>query len=44
MTPMPSVMGMLEEREAAAQVRAEELCAEMERIAAELVEAEAGRE
>ncbi|MEU7166643.1 hypothetical protein AB0A70_18655 [Streptomyces morookaense] len=38
---MPSVMGLLEGREAAARVRAEELRAEAERIAAELAEAEA---
>ncbi|MFE6692188.1 hypothetical protein ACFVFQ_37755 [Streptomyces sp. NPDC057743] len=38
---MPSVMGLLEEREAAAWVRAEQLRAEMERITAELVDAEA---
>jgi hypothetical protein len=38
---MPSVMGLLEEREAAARVRAEELRAEMERITAELADAEA---
>jgi hypothetical protein len=37
---MPSVMGLLEEREAAARVRAEELRAEMERITAELADAE----
>jgi hypothetical protein len=36
-----SVMGLLEEREAAARVRAEGLRAEAERIAAELAEAEA---
>jgi hypothetical protein len=38
---MPSVMGLLEEREAAARVRAEELRVEVERIAAELADAEA---
>jgi hypothetical protein len=38
---MPSVMGLLEEREAAARVRAEELRADMERITAELADAEA---
>ena len=38
---MPSVMGLLEEWEAAARVRAEELRAEMERITAELADAEA---
>ena len=38
---MPSVMGLLEEREAAARVRAEELRAEMGRITAELADAEA---
>ncbi|MDO0916960.1 hypothetical protein QQM39_41000 [Streptomyces sp. DT2A-34] len=37
---MPSVMGLLEEREAAAWVQAEELRAEMERITAELADAE----
>ncbi|MBG0850331.1 hypothetical protein I2W78_00160 [Streptomyces spinoverrucosus] len=41
---MPSVMGLLEEREAAARVRAEELRAEMERITAELADAEAALE
>ncbi|MEU9015000.1 hypothetical protein AB0D12_35705 [Streptomyces sp. NPDC048479] len=38
---MTSVMGLLEERETAARVRAEELRAQAERIAAELGEAEA---
>ncbi|MDJ0467142.1 hypothetical protein [Streptomyces sp. H27-C3] len=38
---MTSVMGLLEEREMAARVRAEELRAQVERIAAELGEAEA---
>ncbi|WP_274919651.1 hypothetical protein [Streptomyces sp. WZ-12] len=38
---MPSVMGLLEEREAVARVRAEELRVELERIAAELADAEA---
>lgn len=38
---MPLVMGLLEEREAAAQVQAEELRVEMERIAAELADPEA---
>ncbi|MEU2135474.1 hypothetical protein [Streptomyces sp. NPDC018352] len=38
---MPSVMGLLEEREAAARVRAEELRVAMERIVAELADAEA---
>jgi hypothetical protein len=38
---MPSVRGLLEERKAAARVRAEELRVEMERIAAELADAEA---
>lgn len=38
---MPSVMGLLEEREAAARVRAEELRVKMERITAELADAEA---
>ncbi|MGW3958027.1 hypothetical protein ACWEKM_45875 [Streptomyces sp. NPDC004752] len=38
---MPSVMGLLEEREAAVRVRAEELRVVMERIAAELADAEA---
>jgi hypothetical protein len=33
-------MGLLEEREAAARVRAEELRVEMDRIAAELADAE----
>uniref|UniRef100_A0AAU2UVV3 Uncharacterized protein n=1 Tax=Streptomyces sp. NBC_00003 TaxID=2903608 RepID=A0AAU2UVV3_9ACTN len=37
---MTSVMGLLEERETAARVRAEELRAESERILAELAEAE----
>ncbi|WKX14074.1 hypothetical protein [Streptomyces sp. NL15-2K] len=35
-----SVMGLLEEREAAARVRAEELRAEAERVLAQLAEAE----
>ncbi|MFC5724697.1 hypothetical protein ACFP1Z_31555 [Streptomyces gamaensis] len=38
---MPSVMGLLEEREAAARVRAQNLRAEMERITAELADKEA---
>uniref|UniRef100_A0AAU2UWQ1 Uncharacterized protein n=1 Tax=Streptomyces sp. NBC_00003 TaxID=2903608 RepID=A0AAU2UWQ1_9ACTN len=38
---MTSVMGLLEEREAAARVRAEEVRAEAERVLAELAEAEA---
>lgn len=38
---MPSVTGLLEEREAAARVRAEELRAEMERITAELADSPA---
>ncbi|WP_414166346.1 hypothetical protein ACMATS_37620 [Streptoverticillium reticulum] len=38
---MASVMGLLEERETAARVRAEELRAEAERVLAELAEAEA---
>jgi len=38
---MPSVMGLLEEREAAARVRAEGLRADLERITAELADAEA---
>ncbi|GCB53484.1 hypothetical protein SNL152K_10841 [Streptomyces sp. NL15-2K] len=37
---MTSVMGLLEEREAAARVRAEELRAEAERVLAQLAEAE----
>ncbi|MET7781488.1 hypothetical protein ABZU94_24210 [Streptomyces mirabilis] len=38
---MPSVMGLLEVRETAARVRAEELRAEADRVRAELAEAEA---
>ncbi|ADI11760.1 hypothetical protein SBI_08642 [Streptomyces bingchenggensis BCW-1] len=38
---MPSVMGLLEEREAAARVRAQELRADMERMTVELADAEA---
>ncbi|WP_345037699.1 hypothetical protein [Streptomyces sannanensis] len=38
---MTSVMGLPEEREAAARVRAEEVRAETERVLAELAEAEA---
>ncbi|WP_367826637.1 hypothetical protein [Streptomyces sp. LMG1-1-1.1] len=38
---MPSVMGLLEARETAAQVRVEELCEAAERVLAELAKAEA---
>ncbi|MFJ8745317.1 hypothetical protein ACIRL2_38830, partial [Embleya sp. NPDC127516] len=39
--PVPSVMGLLEERETAARVRVEELRAEADRVLAALREAEA---
>ncbi|MFC9621819.1 hypothetical protein ACFTXM_18130 [Streptomyces sp. NPDC056930] len=41
---MPSVMGLLEEREATARQRAESLRGEMDRLVAELRDAEAAQE